>query len=280
MKAKLLLLQFLLLAGIASGQVTVDCLNQKITIDASVPIDYEYEIDFKTCRSEKGSTSSLQFDCEIIAPDGYKLSIVKQATPQPKFELSANKNHNGNNVHTGTFIFNKNTEYLITLSKGGSETKVYKIRTKTNWSWTTTFGANSIIFTNRNKFISQKNDDDTFSVVEVQDRKQMDVLPVVMFTFLNNYNGNNTFGISGGLGINFEEIALFAGGSWGIGQNIMITGGVAVNKQVRPNSSYKIGQIIDSAVTNDNLNESQYRFNPFVGISFRLDKNPFAKKEE
>lgn len=60
----------------------------------------------------------------------------------------------------------------------------------------------------------------------------------------------------------------------------MLTGGFAVNKQLRPNPNYSVGQVIDSTITNENLNVSQYRFNPFVGLTFRLNKNPFAKKEE
>lgn len=279
MKTKLLL-PFLLLASTVWGQVTIDCQNKTITIDASVPIDYEYEIDFKTCRNDKNSTSAIVFDCTIIVPNEYSVSIVKQSTPQPKFDIAANKINSNNNNHTGEFVFNRNTEYIITLIKNSTEKKVYKIRTKTDWSWTTTFGANAIYFSNRNKYISHKNDDNTYSVAEIQDRNQMEVLPVVMFSFLKTSNRNLTGGFTGGLGINFEEIALFAGGTLGIGQNIMITGGVAVHKQVRPHSNYFVGQIIDSSVTNDNLNESQYRFNPFIGISFRLNNNPFAKKSE
>lgn len=208
------------------------------------------------------------------------MSITKNATLQPPLNMGQ-KGLNQPIKYEGTMVFNKNTEYIITITnKTGDDKKVYKLRTKTDWSWTTTFGANAIYFSNRNKYISHKNGDDNYSVAEIQDRKQMEVLPVVMFSFLNTSYRDFAGGFTGGLGINFEEIALFAGGSLGIGQNIMITGGVAVHKQVRPNSNYFVGQIIESSITSDNLNESQYRFNPFIGISFRLNNNPFAKKSE
>lgn len=107
----------------------------------------------------------------------------------------------------------------------------------------------------------------------------MVLMPTIMFTFLNNHKSISP-GFTGGLGVNFEEISVFTGLSLGIGQNIILTGGVGIHKQMRPNSEYYLGQTIDSSVTNENLNESQYRVNPFLGISFRLDKNPFGKKTE
>jgi hypothetical protein len=98
-----------------------------------------------------------------------------------------------------------------------------------------------------------------------------------MFTFINNQR-NFSPGFTGGLGFDFEELSVFAGGALGIGQNIILMAGIAVHKQNRPNTDYTVGQTIDSSVTSDNLNKMQYRVNPFVGISFRFDKNPFVAK--
>lgn len=277
MKAKLLLLSFLVFTGTVSAQVDFNCENQKITINAATPINFEHEIDFETCRTDKTSKKAITFYFEISLPDGYSISIKRNAYKQEP--LAYDNLVKGIKQHTGTLTFDRNTEYEITITASDDVKKVYKIRTKTSSNWTTTFGANAIFFSNRNVFISQKNND-THTVAEIQDRKQMDVLPVIMFTFLDNSKGNFNVGFSGGFGTNFQEIAIYTGLTLGIGQNVMLTGGVAVNKQVRPNSNYSVGQIIDSTITNDNLNVSEYRFNPFVGLTFRLNKNPFANKEE
>src|SRR5690606_6705615 len=102
-----------------------------------------------------------------MEPFEYNIKIEKSGQNQP---------------HKGKLTFNRNTEYEITITASDDVKKVYKIRTKTSSNWSTTFGANAIFFSNRNVFISQKNND-THTVAEIQDRKQMDVLPVIMFTF-------------------------------------------------------------------------------------------------
>ena len=129
---------------------------------------------------------------------------------------------------------------------------------------------------NRSKFVS-KETNGSYSVAEIQDRKSMELMPAIMFTLMNKQE-NFSFGYTGGIGFNFEELALFTGLSLGIGQNIVLTGGVAVHKQHRPNADYSIGQVIENTVTSDDLNQKQYRFNPFLGLSFRLDSNPFKNK--
>lgn len=279
MKAKLLLLSFLVFTGTVSAQVDFSCINQKITIDATKPINFEHEIDFETCRTDKPSKKPITFDFEVILPKGYSISIKRNTSKIDPLEYDTSKDGDPTKPHKGVLTFDRNTEYKITIEDLEENEKVYIFRTKTSWTWTTTFGANAIVFANRNVFISQKNND-IHTVAEIQDRKQMDVLPVIMFTFLNQSKSDINLGFSGGFGTNFEEIAIFAGGTIGIGQNVMLTGGVAVNKQVRPNSNYSVGQMIDSSITNENLNVAQYRFNPFVGLTFRLTKNPFARTEE
>ena len=267
MKAKLLLV-LLLWAGVVWGQVTV--VDKSITLDLSNKIDsIEIIVEggkaykFETRGSYKGISISKGVKLyPKLSPDTLQLEKVLTNSKFPDLK------------------FGRNTQYTIVVRQlDEPTTRKYIIKSQSDWSWTTTFGANAIFFSNRSKFISQKADDNSQKVVKIQDRKLMEVLPTIMFTFMNNHN-NAPFGFTGGLGINFEEIAVFSGVSLGIGQNIILTGGMGVHKQMRPNSAYYMGQTIDSSITNENLNESQYRVNPFVGISFRLDKNPFGKKTE
>lgn len=178
MKAKLLFLSFLVFTGTVSAQVEFNCENQKITIDATKPTNFEHEIDFETCRTDKASKKPITFNLEILLPDGYSISIIRNAYKMEPLEYDK-QDKNTIKPHKGTLTFNRNSEYEITITSSDDIKKVYKIRTKTSWTWTTTFGANAILFTNRNVFTSQKNND-THSVAEIQDRKQMDVLPVIM----------------------------------------------------------------------------------------------------
>lgn len=276
MKKLILLLIFFGFAVQSWGQV--DIKNDSIFIKANSDMEnFETQIEYQKNKCYK-----------VIIENtfGKNVSIKKNATmlpilsTEPKVEREKNDTIIVENIKLENICFKRNTEYVfIITSTEDPKEKTYKIKTHTDWSWTTTFGANSIFFSNRSKYISRIADDGSQKVAQIQDRKLMEVLPTIMFTFMNNHN-NAPFGFTGGLGINFEEIAVFSGVSLGIGQNIILTGGMGVHKQMRPNSAYYVGQTIDSSVTNDNLNESQYRVNPFVGISFRLDKNPFGKKAE
>lgn len=274
MKTKKLLLS-LLCSGLAFGQVTIK--EKRIIINAdSDAKSFETVIEYF-----KKDSSKNNYDIFAINPKGYSISLKKDATMQPVLQIDKAKldslYKSSTEEKIGEITFKRNTELTITVNTTDKAPKerVYKVKTQTDWRWTTTFGANAIFYTNRNKFISQI-DSELQKVTEVQSNKTMEFMPTVMFNFMD-YQNTVSYGFTGGLGINFEEIAVFVGPSIGIGQNIILTAGVGVHKQTIPNSNYSVGQTIDSSVTNDNLNESQYRVNPFIGISFRLDKNPFKK---
>ncbi len=267
MRTKLLLLLLLGWVGAVWGQVDIDTKNSKITIDS------EYKIDSVEVPVNRGT-----YNLDVLG-NYNSISIKKGAILYPKLSVDSTKNTESIRKFEFTKLkFKSNTKYTILVSKSEEpKPRKYILYSQSDWSWTTSFGANALIFTSRSKFISQKDSNGSFSVTKVQDSKQMELMPTIMFTLINNQN-NVSPGFTGGLGVNFEEIAVFAGASLGFGQNIILTAGIGVHKQNRPNSSYTVGQIIDSSVTNDNLNESQYRVNPFIGISFRLDKNPFGTK--
>ncbi len=263
-----LVVPLLLCTGVAWGQVKIQENDIILNADSGVK-NFETQIEY-----EKNNCYTVT----IKNLNDKSISIKKNATMLPVLTMGTeNETPLTSNDETilKKICFKRNTEYTFTITSDEEpKERIYKIKTKTDWSWTTTFGANAIFYTHRNKYISQKTDDGMQEVVEIQDRKQMELMPAVMFTFINNHT-NIQYGFTGGLGINFEEIAIFTGISLGIGQNIILTGGIGIHKQTRPNSNYSIGQTIESTITNDNLNESQYRVNPFLGISFRLDKNPF-----
>lgn len=273
MKTKLLIVLLMLITGASWGQVSIDQKNKTITIDASSKVK-----KYETLIEESGD-----YELIISNPDNNSISIMKDAVMQPAFSLDTAiiKSTNEENIKPpNTIKFRKNTEYTFTIyANDEPKERTYIIKTKSNWSWTTTFGANAIIYTNRNKFTTQKTSDNSYEIVQVQDKKQIDLLPTIMFTFMNKQDDVSP-GFSGGLGINFQEISVFLGPSLGVGQNILITGGIALSRQYRPSTTYQTGQIVSEAISTENLNELQYRFNPFVGISFRFDKNPFGKKSE
>ncbi|AYZ13694.1 hypothetical protein EGY05_17865 [Chryseobacterium arthrosphaerae] len=273
MKTKILLL-FLIWSKFTFGQIMME--DKKIIIDANSDTkSFETFIEFF-----KNDNSKNEYEIYAINPNNYSISLNKDTAMLPVLQTDMTQLKSGKiGNKIGQITFKRNTELTITINATDGNKpveKVYKIKTQTDWGWTTTFGVNAIFYTNRNKFASQKADDGTQKVAQVQSSKFMELMPALMFSFMD-YQNTFSYGLTGGLGMNFEEIAIFTGVSCGIGHNFFLTGGVAVHKQSRPNTNYFTGQTIDSSITNDNLNESQYRVNPFIGISLRLDKNLLKK---
>lgn len=266
MRTKLLLIPLLLITGVVWGQVIN---GENITIDASVSIEnIESNVkkgDYKLHITNMGNVKAVNILKNATLAEPFNFDSSQKSTPSNSSDYMYDLN------------FDKNTTYTIKIfSKDDPKERTYVLKSQSNWSWTTTLGANAVVFTNRSKFVSTENAE-VHTVTEIQDRKSIELMPAIMFTFMDNHK-DISFGYTGGIGFNFEELALFTGLSLGIGQNIVLTGGVAVHKQNRPNSDYYIGQVIENTITTDDLNQKQYRFNPFLGLSFRLDSNPFKSK--
>jgi len=272
MKSTFLVIIAVLFSGVVWGQIKVDTKNKKITINAKGVDSADVVLD------KKG-----EYTLYLEGLRSY--SIQKRAKSYDPLKISnftekvLNKLDGKNDADTLPLRFRSNTEYIITAATDSTvpQKRKFILQRESDWSWTTTLGANAVFLRNRSKFVS-KEKDGVYSVAEIKDSKSMELMPAIMFTLMNNQN-NLSPGFTGGIGFNFEELTVFTGGSLGIGQNIVLTGGVAVHRQSRPNPEYSIGQVIASSVTTENLNQQQYRVNPFIGISFRFDKNPFKKAE-
>ncbi|MGA9211282.1 hypothetical protein [Kaistella sp.] len=295
MKTIILALLALMVSGVMWGQVKIE--DKKIYLDADSKVKFfETVIEYKEKKKMKCKFKNVNENAIVVKKDqntyalflknsnNHSISIKRNANMPEPLQVNVLKNSTDTNfippifTQIDSITFQRNTEYTFTVKGIENNTeieRVYKIKTQTNKNWSATFGANAIFYINRDKFISKKTDNDTtHHVVKVQDRNSMDLMPAVMFTFMNNQK-DFSVGTSAGLGFNLEELAAFGGVSLGIGQNLILTGGIAVHMQNRPNNNFHEGQIIDSAITTDMLNEKQYRVNPFVSLSFRFNKNPF-----
>jgi hypothetical protein len=250
-----------------------EIVNGKIMTIKTITIDLSAKVDSIELPVEKGNYKlyipSSELKSLVIKKKAIEYEPLK--TDKEKKDLAENLLNDSDVV--AELTFKSNTQYILYIGVTGEDNiRKYILKSESDWKWTTSFGGNAVFLTNRSRFTSVDN-----MVTQNRDGKMIDMMPSIMFTFMNNQR-NFSPGFTGGLGFNFEELSVFAGGALGIGQNIILSAGIAVHKQNRPNTDYSVGQIIDSSVTADNLNKMQYRVNPFVGISFRFDKNPFVAK--
>ncbi|GAA4896845.1 hypothetical protein GCM10023311_21990 [Flaviramulus aquimarinus] len=223
----------------------------------------------------------------------YKISAIKEnmvinqlETPEGYQALRVLANPNITR-EIGTFDVLKGEQLSITIEvfnitrPGGvrTETKVstfkYIYKTKPRGKWQTTFGFNFIHLGNNNTFFS-KSVDSIYVITEGTNQNKYDFHPTLMFTWLKNNNDEFNVGFSGGLGYDLEKsLSVFLGGSLIYNQNITLTLGIAFHNQKKLNSNYEEGDIIKENLTFEQLHGDFIRINPFISLSFRLDKNPF-----
>lgn len=177
--------------------------------------------------------------------------------------------------------FSDNTIYTFVL-KVKVDTEVQERRflfeSQSTWDWSSTFGVNAIFLFNSDTYKTVA-DGDEFQIIGDSGQDIIEYLPSIMFTFMDKSKNIST-GFSAGLGFDLEQISVFVGPSIGIGQNFVVTGGVAFHNQQRLDSRYRVNDNVDSSLNFDDLHERYYRFNPFLSLSFRLDKSPFKSGDD
>ncbi|MEO2082294.1 MAG: hypothetical protein ABGW88_02230 [Leeuwenhoekiella sp.] len=184
----------------------------------------------------------------------------------------------GNSVYQNTLKFKDNTKYsfevLVTdTSDGSTETLEFILMSQSDFSWATTIGFNAIFLSN-NTLYRSLDSDGMISIVEDGGQKTMDLVPSVMFTYAK-FGNDFAIGPTAGLGFDLDNISVFGGASLGIGQNFILTAGLALHKQDKLEAQFVPGQTLDNALSFDDLHEGYYRINPFISLALRLDKNPF-----
>ena len=270
----LILLVFAL--QISSAQTSYDIDGSSNVVSQISPVS-----DGKITVNMINFDTKLQYEINVQKKN---LSIDVLATPAGFAAMGAG----ATSRPIGQNELEKNERLVVDIKaydiSGGTRTlktnHVYAYETKRRGEWRTTFGFNFIYKFNQDTYFSKSNDDGTYSITEGRNRDKFDFHPTLMFTWLSNKHldkkMNWNFGLSGGLGYDFDEsLAVFVGPSFIYNENITFTCGVAFHNQNRLTSNYNEGDVISENLTFDQLHTEYIRVNPFVSISLRLDRNPF-----
>ena len=152
-------------------------------------------------------------------------------------------------------------------------TRIYTtIKTR---KWMTSFGISGVKLVKADTYRTIP-DGDKFKINKGGSQEQYKAIPVMMFSVINLKN-EKAWIPSGGFGIDLENVTAFVGISKAFAQNFIITGGLAMHKQLRLDGEYKENQIVDQAIPFNDLNSDYYRVNPFISITFHLNNNIFKK---
>ncbi|MFN0013383.1 MAG: hypothetical protein ACKVU2_02445, partial [Saprospiraceae bacterium] len=166
-------------------------------------------------------------------------------------------------------------------NKAGKELEwVRTYKTPARGKWLTSYSFNFITqaFGKERLFFTQNVGMDSFQITCETNRKWVGFVPGITFTWLSaaGFKRDLGVGVSGGIGFDLEKPVVFAGVSFIYNQNLSLTLGVAAHQVKDLNGKYSEGDIIRENLSPDQLMIEPYRVNPFVSLSFRFDKNPFA----
>ncbi len=166
-------------------------------------------------------------------------------------------------------------------NKAGKELEWVRIyKTPSRGKWLTTYSFNFITqAASKERLYFAKNIGmDSFQITSETNRKWVDFVPGITFTWLSAAGFGRDFGIgaSGGIGFDLEKPVVFAGVSFIYNQNLSLTIGAAAHQVKDLHGKYNEGDIIREILSPDQLMIEPYRVNPFISLSLRFDKNPFA----
>jgi len=154
----------------------------------------------------------------------------------------------------------------------------YTLETPRRGEWRTSYGFTFItdLLSEEEEFFLRQMDS-TFTINKKKNNRWFDFAPTVMFTWYPGKfaNSNWSFGLTGGLGFDFESPVVFIGPTASYNQNLNLHLGVAFHKQRHLNGIYEEGQILKEIITDEQLHEELYRLNPVISLSFRFSENPF-----
>ncbi|MCD2260429.1 porin family protein [Psychroserpens luteolus] len=257
-----------------SGNVT----DQEITIKAGAYHFSMTHVDVSKQYKLSAIKENMTIE-KLETPEGFGVRGVA-AGPNVEREIGTFDLLNGEQLTITIDVFDIGKDADGNRTETKTSTFKYIYKTKARGQWRTTFGFNFIYITKQDTYFSKDIGDDSYMITEGTNRKKFDYHPTLMFTWLpNSYikgNKNWQFGLSGGIGYDFDSsLSVFLGPSIIYNENITVSIGGAFHNQKRLLSQYTKNQVLNENLTFDQLHDDYIRFNPFVSISFRLDKNPF-----
>lgn len=156
--------------------------------------------------------------------------------------------------------------------------RTYKTPARGKWLTSYSFNFVTQAFGKERLFFAKNIGMDSFQITQENNRKWVDFVPGVTFTWLpaSGLGRDLGVGFSGGVGFDLEKPVVFFGLSFVYNQNLSLTLGAAAYRVKDLNGKYREGDIIRENLSPDQLMIEPYRVNPFISLSLRFDKNPFA----
>jgi len=146
--------------------------------------------------------------------------------------------------------------------------------------WVTTYGMNAAVLVGgddtKPHFIEDENE--TLTLRPRERRAPIDPNIAVTYTWLRSPRGLQWTPLTGGLGLDWSlNPAVYLGTGAALQSNLFFSIGAVLKRFEMLNSRYSSGDVVESQLSDDQINEKIWNVRPYVGLSWRFDGNPFGK---
>jgi Pregnancy-associated plasma protein-A len=169
-------------------------------------------------------------------------------------------------------------EVVITVVRDGSPGREWKLilTSSSRGEWRTSYGFTFVKDRDEQYFTSAIPDQaGKFRIGREADRERADFIPSIFFTW---HGTGHRWGPAFGLGYDLESPALFVGAGWKYRQNVMLTGGLAIHSRKDLRGRYDKGDVVMENLGDEQLTESTYTPNFYLGATFRFGTNIHAQR--
>jgi hypothetical protein len=147
----------------------------------------------------------------------------------------------------------------------------YELSTGRRGTWQPSYGF-GVTPNNDRHFYSKDTGNDQFTITEKRDNGGVQPNAAVFYSWMPAKWENSfcNFGVTGGIGVDKNNLVLLFGGHMTFNQNIGLVGGIALHQETRLRGEYDAGQVVAENLTPDALEEKVNQTTWFLGITYRF----------
>ena len=168
---------------------------------------------------------------------------------------------------------------VVGRTQHGDRTWTYEFKEPSPGVWFPTYGFTFVPNKDQRVFTRAVPDQEgKFEILEKRDNQDLDFVPTVLFNYMPRAwrTRGLSWSVVGGLGIDpQDDLTVLLGFAAVIHQNLSIVGGLAMHQRQRLDGRYDLASpIIGEDLSEDQLTETTFKANGFVGIAFRFGSRP------
>lgn len=253
-----------------------DCGKLKKALDTLASSTSEQEVknrlaavkvQYEVIKLKQGKTAG-----EVTTPvDGADLCLAYHG------KASIQAVENTTNLALTTMQLSRGEKITFNINrKDGGPSWQHTYTTGSRGAWSPTWGF-AMFESQSESYYSAPDGGGAFTVKKGTSRADIEMTPVVMFSWMHNEKSNKSwdYSMTAGLGLDLTNPTILLGANATYNQNITVSAGMAARQYAALKSRYNEDQTIPDAIDSADLVENVYKGTPFLSVTYRFGSNPF-----